>query len=311
MLLYLMVISSFVLGFVLRRVRILGHNVADVLTPVLNGWIINLALPALILTTVSSLEFKADFLFALLAPWVLLLLVYVVVLLLARRLGWSREVTIVVVLLLSLGNTAFLGVPLIQKLMGETASAVAIVYDQLGSFLILSFIATALIASVRVGQQQTLGRRLVEPLRFPPFLALLLAVLLSLFPELKVGEVWPALEAVLHAISVTLLPLAMVVIGLRLQLKFEAVNMSPLLVILVGKLVVIPALVFAVARGIDIAPEVAAPSVMQAAMPPMVTGVILCLRARVAADFAITALGLGTIFSALTLPLWFLLLQLY
>ncbi len=309
--LYLLVLFCFALGLLLKNVRLFGAFLGETLTPLLNSWIINLALPALILSTVPGLEFSTGFLFALLAPWSILAIVYAASFVLARRLGWSNELRIVVVLMLSLGNTAFLGVPLVRHQMDQATTLAAIVYDQLGSFLILSLIATALIASVSRTEKSTLLGRILIALRFPPFIALVVAIVLSFFPQAQASGFWEVLAFLLDACSQTLLPLAMVVIGLRFQFRFDAKNLSPLLLILGGKLVLFPLLVLAFAVGFGIAPQVAVASVVQAAMPPMVTGVILCIRARVEAEFATTALGLGTLLSALTLPLWFFAVSFY
>ena len=67
----------------------------------------------------------------------------------------------------------------------------------------------------------------------------------------------------------------------------------------------IPLLVLLGAKFLNIDPNVAVPTILQAAMPPMVTGVILLINADIAARFSATVLGFGTLAAAITLPFWF------
>lgn len=314
MTLYLIVALSFALGYLLQQPLFLNEMQVAGLTRLLNRTIIVLALPALILTSVPGLQISTEHLYALLTPWVITALSFMLVRLLQRVYSWPADISLASALLLSLGNTAFLGVPLIRFQLGDDVLLSAIVFDQLGSFLVLSFVAMSVIAAFasdkttgESGQTNaliSLYARLLGVLRFPPFLSLLLA--LALTPTTFFDSVlWHQIQLPLGIVAKLLLPLAMVVIGLQFRFQIQPGSFAPLAVVLIGRMLITPLLVLVVAKSLLIDPLIAVPAVMQSAMPPMVTGVILLINAGIAVRFATSVLGIGTLSAALTLPFWF------
>src|SRR3546814_6428673 len=55
-----------------------------------------------------------------------------------RWLHLARDKHAVLLLTVVLGNTSFLGYPLVRALLGESALPYAVVYDQFGAFMLLS-----------------------------------------------------------------------------------------------------------------------------------------------------------------------------
>src|SRR5699024_10159144 len=85
---------------------------------VLNRVVIMLCLPALILIHVPTLEASVALLPLVVVPWLLLGASIAIVLPLARWLELRREAVAVLLLLVPLGNTSFLGFPLTEALLG-------------------------------------------------------------------------------------------------------------------------------------------------------------------------------------------------
>ena len=81
----------------------------------LNLYVIYIALPALVLQQVPKLEFSSNIITPLLMPWLALLFSGLMVLLLCRVMRWSSEVTGSLLLMVPLGNTSFLGIPMIER----------------------------------------------------------------------------------------------------------------------------------------------------------------------------------------------------
>src|SRR5699024_7737500 len=126
---YLVILSLVAAG------RLLARFFPASAPEVLNRVVIMLCLPALIFIHVPTLEASLALLPLVIVPWLLLLVSIAIVLPLARWLKMRREAVAVLLLLLPLGNTSFLGFPLTEALLGADSVRYAVVYDQFGSFL--------------------------------------------------------------------------------------------------------------------------------------------------------------------------------
>lgn len=270
---------------------------------VINAWLLRIAFPALVLEQIPRLQWEPALLFTALAPWIVAIGSALFLPMLGRRLGWSRASTGALVLTCGLGNTAFIGLPMIAALAGPKGLGPALIADQLGSFLALSTLGVVL-ASVYAGDRidaREVGRRL---LRFPPFLALLGGLLVR-----QIGG-WPEpVNAVLHRLGDTLTPLALFSVGLVFQ--FSALRGRGQLVFagLAWKLALAPAVAFVVAMlaGVGGLPMVI--GVLQAAQGPMITAGILAQEHRLDPQLVTLVVGLGILSSFVTAPLWYFMIR--
>ena len=282
------------LGRLFAAGRVLPDNAADTL----NRVVIVLCLPALIFIHVPTLEPSWDLLPLVLIPWLLLALTVVMVLLAARAFAFSRPVTAVLLVLIPLGNTSFLGFPLIEALLGADKVRFAVVYDQFGSFLIVCTHVLLVLAWYGDGpapSAATIARRIVT---FPPFVALVGALLLgnAWFPD------W--LDALAQAFADMLLPLVTLAVGLQLKLRLVPEYRWPLAFGLAGKLIVLPAAALAMALVAGVGPPILDVAVLESAMPPMITAAALASSARLAPPLASAMVAWGVLFSAATVPFW-------
>jgi len=282
------------LGRLFAAGRVLPDNAADTL----NRVVIVLCLPALIFIHVPTLEPSWDLLPLVLIPWLLLALTVVMVLLAARAFAFSRPVTAVLLVLIPLGNTSFLGFPLIEALLGADKVRFAVVYDQFGSFLIVCTHVLLVLAWYGDGpapSAATIARRIVT---FPPFVALVGALLLgnAWFPD------W--LDALAQAFADMLLPLVTLAVGLQLKLRLVPEYRWPLAFGLAGKLIVLPAAALAMALVAGVGSPILDVAVLESAMPPMITAAALASSARLAPPLASAMVAWGVLFSAATVPFW-------
>jgi len=119
----------------------------------LNLFVIYISLPALILLEVPKLSFSKYLLVPALMPWGMVLFSALTVLLLSRIMGWNRNVTGALMLLVPLGNTSFLGIPMVQAFFGKSGVPYAVVYDQLGSFLAFATYGSVILALYSGGEK--------------------------------------------------------------------------------------------------------------------------------------------------------------
>ena len=264
----------------------------------LNWWMLYIALPALILEQITQVDLALDMLYPAIALWGLFLGAWWLTALVGRLRGWSRGQIGALVLTAGLGNTAFVGYPLIETLRGSEALGRAVLADQLGSFLVLSslgVVVAALYAGHRVAPAQLLRRVLV----FPAFIALIAA-----FSLRTVGGLPAPLLDVASRLGATLTPLALFSVGMQLQLRLPG-NEAGLLAWGLGwKLLLAPLLIWGVAVAIGVPSVSYSVAVLQGAMAPMITAGIMAQQHGLAPGLASRMVGIGTLISLLSVPLF-------
>jgi malate permease and related proteins len=114
-----------------------------------------------------------------------------------------------------LANTSFIGLPMIEAFFGKSDMGTGILIDQLGSYMVLNTLGITIAALYSAGS--TSGSAILKRIIvFPPLLALIVAFMLMPFDL----PAW--LSDILKRLSDTLVPLALVSVGL--QLRFEQVT---------------------------------------------------------------------------------------
>lgn len=265
----------------------------------LNFWIVNVALPALILVEIPKLHFSRELLFPAIAPWFVFFGAIAVFSVTGRRRNWSRGTTGAMILTCGLGNTAYMGLAVIEALRGPELVGAAVIADQFGSFTMLS-IGGVIVSAYFSGAQPTAAQIVRRVVGFTPFLALVIA--LVLWP---LGGLPDILQTVLTRIGQTLTPLALFSVGL--QLKFRGIGEHRLTLLggLGWKMLFAPLLVWCAALllRLDINGPIAVAGILQCAMPPMVTAGILAEQYKLNPSLANLVIGIGTVLSLITLPL--------
>lgn len=289
-----LLLTCLLLGVATARLARPPESLADSL----NWWVINISLPALILVLVPQIEMQASLWFLVASQWLVFLGGWVLFASLGRLRGWSRGRIGALVLVCGLGNTSFMGYPLIHALRGDEGLALAVIADQVGCFIALA-VGGAIVAATYSGatlHPAEIGKRLIL---FPPFIALLLALLVG------AAGGWPAApESVLRAIGSTLTPLALFSVGLRLRPWFPRDQLEPLSVGLAWKLLLAPLAVLALGYFGGVSGLTLKIGVLEAAMAPMISATILATRHGLAPRLANAVLGLGLLLSLPSVLLW-------
>ena len=271
----------------------------------LNRYIINLALPALVLQVIPALELRQDMLLMLISPWLIMGVSAAAVVLFQRIYQWDRQTFGAALILAALGNTGFLGFPLIQAFFTEQQLGAAVIFDQFGSFIGLCTYATFLIAYFS-------GSGLVQPsavikriVLFPPFVALIVSLWLpaNLFDGF--------LENTLDILSWTIMPCAMISIGLQFSFRAHPSLIRPVMFVLLLKMVLAPLVVLTVGLLIGSPDWLLDVAIFEAAAPPMVTPAVMLIASGLAPRFAASTLGFGTLIALLYLPLLAMVLNFY
>lgn len=300
---FLLLLLCLGLGLALSRSSLFPPN-----APItLNNWLLNIALPAVVLERIPQLQFDHTLMVPILAPWLVIVGAAVLIPMVGRALGWERGVIGALVLTCGLGNTSFIGLPLIGVLMGPTAIGPALIADQLGTFIALSTAGIA-IAGYYAGGQPRAREIVLRVLRFPPFLALILAFVV------RAGGGWPpailpTLEPVLLQLGATLTPIALFSVGLQFRLGALREYLGPLLGGLSWKLLLAPLMVLILARSFGISGQATTVGILQAAMAPMISAGILAQQHGLAPRLATLVVSLGTLASLISVPLFWIALR--
>jgi predicted permease len=288
-----LILICLAIGLLLQKDR----RLPDTLPSSLNTYVIYVALPALILFEIQHLILDKRALLPIIFAWLMMFSSALFIWVVAKRAGWSRSVTGALMLTVPLGNTGFVGIPLVEALLGKDAVAYAILYDQFGTFIALNTLGSFIAAYYSGGSTswKSITRVIVS---FPPFIALMVAffTLPLHFPD------W--FSSVLQKISSTLVPVVMVAVGLQWRLRLERDIIAPLAVGLIATLLLTPLLAWGLLKLLGINGLAAQVVVLEAAMPAMISAGVLAMNYQLAPRLASSLVGYSLLLSLATVWAW-------
>lgn len=260
-------------------------------------FVIYVSLPALVLINIPALDLSQNLLVPVLMPWGMLLLSCGIILLLSKILHWRREVTGCFLLLIPLGNTSFLGIPMVEAFFGKELIPYALLYDQFGSFLALAIYGSLILAIYDEQSQLSIKGVVKKIILFPPFIALVLAFVLRPF------SYPPVAVSLLETLAATLVPVVMIAVGFQLRFKLGREATSQLGIGLGIKLVVAPLAALLFCKMLGLEGDIVRVSIFEAGMPSMISAGALAIMANLSPALAAALVGFGIILSFVTLPL--------
>jgi predicted permease len=197
-----------------------------------------------------------------------------------------------------LGNTSFMGLPMIEAFYGSSGIATGILIDTLGTYLVLSTLGVVVAAVFSQGtpDAKAVVKRVIT---FPPLIAVVLAVLLMHVPYPR----W--VMDILLRLGATLAPLALVSIGLQLRFNTFVGNRSALALGLSYKLLAAPALISLLYLGVlGLRDGNAQVTLLEAGMGPQIGAAIVASQFGLAPELVTLMVGVGTLLAFMTLPCW-------
>jgi malate permease and related proteins len=275
-----------------------------VATPVtLNAFIIHISLPALAILHIHNLNLDTSLALTAGMAWLLFGGAWALFSCAGKLFRLERETVGALIVVAGLGNTSFVGLPMIEAYFGKEYLGIGIIVDQLGSFMVLStlgiFVATYYSSGTVTPRQ--MARKI---LMFPPFQALMLAVILRPvhFPDWSV--------TILEKLGGTLTPLALVSVGFQLQFGGMKEIIKPLTAGLTYKLLLGPAIIYLLYVSLlGTSGTVMQVTVFEAAMAPMITAGIIAIDHDLKPQLVGMLVGIGIPASFFTLYLWHMFLK--
>ncbi len=279
----------------------LGAEHAERIRGVLAGAVYQLFLPALVLhvlwstpVDLNTLRIPVVAAAAVLGSMMLAYLMY------GRVLSDRTNHAAVGALLLAsaFGNFTYLGLPVLTQTFGEWSQFIAIQFDLLASTPLL--FTVGILLARHYGKADD-GHPFLDLLRVPAIWAASFGLLFSSL-HLE-APAW--LEQALRTLGSAVIPLMLLSVGMALRWQAGWLARAPMLLPMLGlQLFVMPLIAWALCRALGVPEQLLAPMVIEAAMPCMVLGLVICDRFRLDASLYAEAVTVSTLLSFLTLPLW-------
>lgn len=287
------VIVAFLLGWAIRSLR----QPHPVVLKIADRWVLWFALPILVVSKISRININSELLTPVAVAWLAMVTSAALVLLASRLFQWAASTTGALLLIGVLGNTSFLGIGMVEGLLSAEHVSGAIAYDQLGTFLALATYGAFIAGHFGSGERgwRPIAKRIMK---FGPFLGLLISI------PVRFLHVPDGLYDVMDAIGKTVPPVAMCALGLRFSVRAQRKVVLPTIAGLTIKMLFIPTLVMLVvvmSGSLDVMEWQTA--VLESGAPPMVTAGVVAVGTGLDEDLVAFMVGVGTLFSFVSLPL--------
>jgi predicted permease len=289
-----------IIGIVLKKSKIIPDNFHTSL----NAFVINISLSAFSLLYISKIELNSSVIYPVLVVWIGIFAAILFFAGLGKIFGWKSSLIGALILCAGFGNTSFVGIPLIQAMYGEEGLKTVMLVDQPG--FVALFTVGILVANFYSGSKDSLLKHLSKILKFPPFIAFVIALLLNIFSI----EIPKDFDEVLMKLGATTVPLALVSVGSQMQWeKIERKEGFHLFIGLLFKLVLLPLLILVIYKYIfHQNGDVIDICILEAAMAPMITAAIIASAHDLEPKFCNLMVAVGIPLSILTVGIWHLLL---
>ncbi|MGB4448581.1 MAG: AEC family transporter [Cloacibacterium sp.] len=289
-----------IIGIVLKKSKIIPDNFHTSL----NAFVINISLSAFSLYYISKIELNSSVIYPVLVVWIGIFAAILFFAGLGKIFGWKSSLIGALIMCAGFGNTSFVGIPLIQAMYGEEGLKTVMLVDQPG-FVALSTVGI-LVANFYSGSKDSLLKHLSKILKFPPFIAFVVALLLNIFSI----EIPKDFDEVLMKLGATTVPLALVSVGSQMQWKkIEKKEGFHLFIGLLFKLVLLPLLILVIYKYIfHQSGDVIDICILEAAMAPMITAAIIASAHDLEPKFCNLMVAVGIPLSIITVGIWHLLL---
>ncbi|RTY83697.1 AEC family transporter [Flavobacterium sp. ZB4P23] len=300
---FILIFVFLFLGIVLQNIK--AFPVISVYK-LLNKLVIYICLPALALYYIPKIDWSPELLFPIGVAWIGFVVSYLFFSFLGNKFGWSKKLTGCLIITAGLGNTSFLGFPIIEALYGEEGLKTAILVDQPGSFVVLSTLGILVATVYSTGSPN--GVQIAKKiLFFPPFITFLVACLMNVCNV----DFHEYIQVLFQKMGSAVTPLALLSVGLQLRFERKSQHWKFLGLGLLYKLILTPALIYVLyVLILQQHSKIIQVAILESAMAPMITACILASTHGLKPRLSSMMIGFGIPLSFITLLFWCFLVQL-
>ncbi|MBC7194435.1 MAG: AEC family transporter [Caldisericia bacterium] len=204
----------------------------------------------------------------------------------------DRKELATLILICVMGNTAFLGYPLVETFFGLKNLSIGIFYDQVHfyTFLILIY---PLLSIISKNENLSIKSSFITP----PVIAFLISLVLRNFnmPQFFIE--------VLNILKQSVTPLVLIYLGINLDLNISKNDLKYLLPTILLKLIALPFITFYISTFLKAEQIIKNVSILQSMMPTMIATIIFGSQIGLNKKNIAKAVSITTIVSTLTITI--------
>ena len=217
-----------------------------------------------------------------------------------RYLDCSPKQKGVLLLASAFPNATYLGLPVLDQVMGPATRATVLQYDLFACTPIL--LSLGMLIARHFGDNKTDLHPLKELLKVAPLWAVALGVAFNISGFVQPGFIHTALVTLAGGV----VPLMLIVLGMSIRWQSLHYRLMPLLLpVIVTSLILVPLVVLSASHLLGLSANLMQQVVIVASMPTMVFGVVISERYQLDTELYASAVTVTTLLSLVTLPIWF------
>lgn len=287
------------LGYVLHKYNIIKEHVARWL----NYAIYYVSLPALIVSLFWNIEFTRSTITFFGFHVGLILVLSVLLVGIMSVFAIEQKMKVALILTIMVGNTVYMGYPLISRAYPDFPLEVAI---GAGALQLISGLLIALFfIEYLVLKTKKFSVYMIDLVKNPLVIAVVIGVVMSILPHNQ--SITPITQFI-ALIGKTASPLALLTLGFFMNRSLSKKSIMLGSIAVVAKLALLPLLVFALSYLLGYSKAFVQVSVLISAMPTAVTSFVIAQKYALDEDFCADVIFASTLISIVTLPvvIWLL-----
>jgi predicted permease len=235
-------------------------------------FIIYFSLPAIVFSKIYPLVLDEKILNLILMFISFILFNLLLAYFIGKMMKLNRVLLATFMIMATFGNTSFIGFSYIEAFYGEEYIVYGLIYDLFGSFLLLVSIGMFII-TWGAGKKNNITHIFKSIFLFPPSIMFLITIFVKNF------EVPNFLILTSQTLGSTLVPIAMIAIGMKLELKHIFARFHIVSAAMILKMIVVPIIVligFHYFYGLN--QTWVKVTIIEVAMPPMIMATVLAIK---------------------------------
>lgn len=258
-------------------------------------FIIFFSLPAIVFSKIYPLILNNKILNLILMFICFILFNLLLAYLIGKLMRLNKQSLATFMIVATFGNTSFIGFSYIDAFYGEEFIVYGLIYDLFGSFLLLVSIGMFIITWGK-NKKNSITSIFKNIFLFPPLIMFIITLMVKNF------TIPNFLLLTSQTLASTLVPIAMIAIGMKLELKHIFAKFHIVSVAMILKMVVVPIIIligFKHFYGIN--ETWVKVTIIEMAMPPMTMATVLAIKGGLDEKIAINSLVLGVLLSLITI----------